>query len=299
MLTIGAVVLTTDPAQAGSFWSRALGYSRTANPAYLAPSLPGAPHLHLDATDRTHLDLWTENAEEQRTVVDRLISLGATRVAWEYPDDADFVVLADPAGSLFCVVSKDPTTVEGARERMRDEEEWLARTERLAIRRGRAEDADVTWPWRQAEETNRWLTSVPASTQEHRDRWLDKLEHTVVAEMDGRIVATGKVELEEAWAQADVAEQARGSQVEIGWVVSPDHQGQGIGTEFARALLGIAFASGARRVTAYCFADNIASARIMEKIGMHREAHFRADSLHRSGAWLDSLVYAALDTDPR
>lgn len=87
--------------------------------------------------------------------------------------------------------------------------------------------------------------------------------------------------------------------MEIGWVVAPDRQGQGIGTEFAHALVDIAFASGARRVTAYCFADNVASARIMEKIGMRQEAHFRADSLHRSGQWLDSYVYAILDTDPR
>ena len=79
-----------------------------------------------------------------------------------------------------------------------------------------------------------------------------------------RIVATGKVPPDEAW-----------------------------------ALLDIAFDSGARRVTAYCFADNTASARMMEKLGMHRQAHFRADSLHRSGQWLDSFVYAILDTDPR
>jgi hypothetical protein len=36
--------------------------------------------------------------------VERLISLGASRVEWEYPEDADFVVLADPSGALFCVI---------------------------------------------------------------------------------------------------------------------------------------------------------------------------------------------------
>ena len=29
------------------------------------------------------------------------ISLGAQRVDWEYPDDADSIVLADPDGNLF------------------------------------------------------------------------------------------------------------------------------------------------------------------------------------------------------
>ena len=38
------------------------------------------------------------------TEVDRLIALGATRVDWDYPEDADFVVLADTEGNLFCVI---------------------------------------------------------------------------------------------------------------------------------------------------------------------------------------------------
>ena len=37
--------------------------------------------------------------------VARLISLGATRVQWEYPDHAYFVVLADTEGNLFCVIA--------------------------------------------------------------------------------------------------------------------------------------------------------------------------------------------------
>ena len=50
------------------------------------------------------MDLWVDSAEEQLAEVDRLIALGARRVDWEYPDDADFVVLADPVGTLFCIV---------------------------------------------------------------------------------------------------------------------------------------------------------------------------------------------------
>lgn len=172
-------------------------------------------------------------------------------------------------------------------------------TQRLVIRKGRAGDADEIWPWREDDEINQWLTSIPTSPEQNKDRWVAGLDSNYVAEIAGTIVATGKIAPEQAWAQAEVADQAKGTQVEIGWVVAPDHKGQGIGTEFAKALLGIAFASGARRVTAYCFAENAASARIMEKIGMRREAHFRADSLHRSGRWLDSYVYAILDTDPR
>ncbi|MGH3367512.1 MAG: VOC family protein [Nocardioidaceae bacterium] len=46
-----------------------------------------------------YLNLWADDRDEQLAEVERLISLGARRVEWGYPDDADFVVLADPEGS--------------------------------------------------------------------------------------------------------------------------------------------------------------------------------------------------------
>lgn len=104
MLRVGAVILNTDPDQTGSFWGQALGYTSGTNPDFLHSPSGAAPELHLDATDRTHLDLWTDSASEQRSEVERLISLGAHRVEWDYPEQADFVVLADPAGTLFCVI---------------------------------------------------------------------------------------------------------------------------------------------------------------------------------------------------
>ena len=47
----------------------------------------------------------TGSAQEQQAEVERLISLGATRIDRAYPDGARFVVLADPAGNFFCVVN--------------------------------------------------------------------------------------------------------------------------------------------------------------------------------------------------
>jgi len=54
---------------------------------------------------RLHLDLHVADAAEQAAEADRLVSLGARRIDWDsYPDDPDFVVLADPEGNRFCVV---------------------------------------------------------------------------------------------------------------------------------------------------------------------------------------------------
>lgn len=107
MLRIGAVVLNTGNSTSevvGGFWAEALGCARGSNPDFLIPRAGGAARLHVDDTDRTHLDLWTDSAAEQRCEVDRLVGLGASRVDWDYPDDADFVVLRDPGGTLFCVI---------------------------------------------------------------------------------------------------------------------------------------------------------------------------------------------------
>lgn len=106
MVRIGAIVLNvSDTGRAGEFWSQALGYARASNPDFLVPREGGGPRLHLDETDRTHLDLWAADESEQLAEVERLLALGATRVEWDYPEDADFVVLADPDGNMFCVIN--------------------------------------------------------------------------------------------------------------------------------------------------------------------------------------------------
>ena len=51
---------------------------------------------------------------------------------------------------------------------------------------------------------------------------------------------------------------------------------------------------GLRRVTAECFADNVASRRLMERVGMRQELHAVRDSLRRSGEWVDGMGYALL-----
>jgi catechol 2,3-dioxygenase-like lactoylglutathione lyase family enzyme len=114
MLRIGTIVLNVkDARRASRFWSEALGYGyhgggyrQDTTPVLLPqPTAAAAITVALDEDDGTHLDLHTDSAVEQRAEVERLISLGATRVDWAYPDGASFVVLADPEGNVFCVVN--------------------------------------------------------------------------------------------------------------------------------------------------------------------------------------------------
>jgi len=107
-VSLGSVVLKVqDLSRAGEFWKKALGYaSQAGNPAFLARADGTGPRLHLDEDDQTHLDLWVnrDNSDVQ-TEVDRLVALGARRVDWNYPEGAEFVVLADTEGNLFCVIA--------------------------------------------------------------------------------------------------------------------------------------------------------------------------------------------------
>jgi Glyoxalase-like domain len=50
---------------------------------------------------RHHLDLYAGDREAE---VERLLGLGAQKVDWRYPTDADYIVLADPDGNKFCVI---------------------------------------------------------------------------------------------------------------------------------------------------------------------------------------------------
>ncbi|MCX5210410.1 VOC family protein [Kitasatospora sp. NBC_00240] len=119
MLRIGTVVLgAQDVRRAAEFWGRALGYvPRAGEPAddwvVLVPAagVAGTPvALGRSVTPvqehpRVHLDLYADDAAEQATEVERLVALGAVRVDWDsYPEDPDFIVLADPEGNRFCVI---------------------------------------------------------------------------------------------------------------------------------------------------------------------------------------------------
>lgn len=67
---------------------------------------------------------------------------------------------------------------------------------------------------------------------------------------------------------------AGSSEVEIGWTVSSARWGQGIGTHLGQHALDRAAQLGLRSTVAYARADNAASRRVMEKLGLGYEREF-------------------------
>ncbi len=76
------------------------------------------------------------------------------------------------------------------------------------------------------------------------------------------------------------------TQTSMGWHFGSAYRGNGYATESAHELLRLGFQDhGVERISARCFANNVASRRVMEKIGM---------TPHRSGLlarWLRGATY--------
>jgi catechol 2,3-dioxygenase-like lactoylglutathione lyase family enzyme len=114
-MRIGSIVIHCHRFESTvAFWQAALGYvpRAPAEHGWVVLCDPGGrgPNLSFQARDEPagrrswlHLDLYTD---DQRGEVARLLQLGATRYPWRYRPNADFVVLEDPDGNLFCVVQR-------------------------------------------------------------------------------------------------------------------------------------------------------------------------------------------------
>ena len=63
---------------------------------------------------------------------------------------------------------------------------------------------------------------------------------------------------------------AEEDEIEIGYVIHPQHWGHGYATEAVNAILAELREMGFRKVTAGYFSENAASLRVMEKCGMQR-----------------------------
>ena len=84
---------------------------------------------------------------------------------------------------------------------------------------------------------------------------------------------------------------------EIGYSLHPEFWGIGLATEAARLLIDFGFNElHLHRIYATCDPRNIASYKVMEKLGLTYEGRMRENLLIKDG-WRDSLLYSILETD--
>jgi len=86
-------------------------------------------------------------------------------------------------------------------------------------------------------------------------------------------------------------------EADLGYELNPRYWGNGYATEAASALLAFGFNHlRLHRVWAWCIAENAASARVLEKIGMRQEGRLRENEWMQ-GRWWDTLLYAILEQE--
>ena len=168
------------------------------------------------------------------------------------------------------------------------------RTRRLTLRRVRLEDAEDVFGFA-CEDI--WMRLLPDARQpyERRDaeRWVARrflahwrTEPTWAIEIDGRMVGWVGLNIEPEHAQA-----------ELSYAMQPDLRGQGLTTEAVRAVVDRVFLdSPLGKVWARVDTPNLASIRLLEKLGLQREAVMRQCHV-RHGALVDLAVYVLLRTE--
>jgi RimJ/RimL family protein N-acetyltransferase len=174
-------------------------------------------------------------------------------------------------------------------------------TRRLTLRPFVPADVDDVWAYQRHPAVARWMPwearerdeseeAVHAMVKESRlAEEGDCLCLAVVWPEAGRVV--GHVEL--VWRSREHR------QGEVGFAFHPDHQGRGLATEASTELLRLGFEHfDLHRIVGRCNARNAASARLMERLGMRREAHFHGN-MRFKGEWKEEFVYAMLQHEWR
>ncbi len=182
---------------------------------------------------------------------------------------------------------------------------WPRLTQRLALRPLTLDDVEAVLAFRSLPEVVVHLSHDVLDREQVRERIARRIERgrpgasepllglAVEERRTGRVVGDVMLRLEPSHSIARTP--SREWEGTIGYALHPEVHGRGLAAEAASELLVIGFRDlGLRRVTADAYADNIASNRVLRRIGMRLEATTRATSLGKDGTWLDDNTWALL-----
>jgi RimJ/RimL family protein N-acetyltransferase len=175
------------------------------------------------------------------------------------------------------------------------------RTARLLLRPYTVGDLDAVYDMQSRPEVTRYLLFDVRDREQVRAALQERIEAGRPGHQGGRLLLALAVVLPSAGAViGDVVlflESREHRQGEIGYIFHPDHAGRGYATEAAQAMLRIGFEGfGLHRIIGRIDARNEPSARVLERLGMRREAHYVENEFIK-GEWTDEVVYALLEDE--
>ena len=172
-------------------------------------------------------------------------------------------------------------------------------TERLRLRAFRSDDLDALNSFQSRADVARYLYWGPRSRAESAAA-LAKRVHSAELQKEGQFIAVAVELTETGQLIGDLnldylsSEHRSG---EIGFIFHPDFHGQGYAAEAATEMLRLGFEDlGLHRIIGRCDGRNTASASLMERLGMRKEAHLRENEMVK-GEWADELVFAILEDE--
>ena len=173
------------------------------------------------------------------------------------------------------------------------------KTARLTLRPFVADDEEDMLAFESHADVARYLYNEPRDREENARELAVRQNQTALreerdslvlaVELDARVI--GYVLL--VW----LSEEHR--QGEFGFVMHPDFHGRGYAAEAAVEMLRIGFEQlGLHRIVGRCDARNVGSARLMERLGLRKEAHLVEAEIFK-GEWGEELHYAMLASEWR
>jgi RimJ/RimL family protein N-acetyltransferase len=143
-------------------------------------------------------------------------------------------------------------------------------TERLTLRDVRAADFETLLAQAREPEARRGILAYQAEEFYNRQALLKAIKEAQFARRENYTLTVVRQSDRAIIGCCSAADVRRDSiETVLGWHYGKDFWGRGYATEAGRALLYIGFEiGGVREIYADCFADNLASRRVMEKIGM-------------------------------
>ena len=199
----------------------------------------------------------------------------------------------------------------GKRRRERDDVAWEDgavrsenvappwETERLILRHVVPDDFEALFAYQSRPDVAQHLLWGPRTGEEVRTALALKVASTSITS-EGDVLALAIVRKDTGTMIGDAILQLVSTEhrtVELGYIIHPDHQGRGFATEASAALLRHAFEHlRSHRVIGRVEVRHTASARVLEKLGMRREAYFVENEFVK-GEWQSELVYAILDRE--
>lgn len=174
----------------------------------------------------------------------------------------------------------------------------LIQSERLILRPVRIEDAEALFGYRSNAIINQFQGWIPETMEDVRDFIQDKVCAVIDQPDTWFQLAIVRKDTGELIGDVGIHFLESGSlQVEIGCTLNFNQHGNGFATEALTETLNFLFRKlNKHRVVASIDPRNEKSIKLVERIGMLKEAHFRK-SLWINNEWVDDLVYAILKED--